>query len=523
MTLTRCEPCAFERLDLADEELVDLVDRCGGCSRLEEPVHRLLYDRLRASAQALRRSRDLADDHRREAESLRRATRAAEDELARLEAVHTISSEELEGMTTLMWLLSEIAAAANAAANAEEMIYLCLRPLCEATGLGIGVAMFGDELGMHYIAAATDPGAVGEALAAIESSAWLRQLRFATEPQWIELRELTDDAEADAAWKRKAHDAGLCGALGIPVIVDGEPVASCVLLCTDVRRIDKSAIETIVDAAWSSIAAQISRVISRERAADATERARAAAESASRAKSDFVANMSHELRTPLNAIIGYGELLAEDLDDLELGEPRDIVERMNGASRHLLGLINNILDLSKIEAGKMSVLCEAVDLKTELDELLAVLRPLIDSRGNRLRCELPQLDARLLLDSTKIRQILFNLVGNAAKFTKNGTITVRVGLTRDDDATTLSIAVQDTGIGMSEAQLARVFEAFTQAESDTTRSYGGTGLGLTLCQRLAELLGGTIAVTSELGVGSTFTVELPTRRAAAFERPSATG
>jgi hypothetical protein len=233
--------------------------------------------------------------------------------------------------------------------------------------------------------------------------------------------------------------------------------------------------------------------------------------------------MSHELRTPLNAIIGYGELLAEDLDDLELGEPRDIVERMNGASRHLLGLINNILDLSKIEAGKMSVLCEAVDLKTELDELLAVLRPLIDSRGNRLRCELPQLDARLLLDSTKIRQILFNLVGNAAKFTKNGTITVRVGLTRDDDATTLSIAVQDTGIGMSEAQLARVFEAFTQAESDTTRSYGGTGLGLTLCQRLAELLGGTIAVTSELGVGSTFTVELPTRRAAAFERPSATG
>ncbi|MEZ4382192.1 MAG: ATP-binding protein [Nannocystaceae bacterium] len=512
MNPPRCDRCAFERLDeLDDDDLVHAIVRCGACPQLAEPRCRALFDRLRGATAALRRCRNLAHKRGREALALRQAAHDVEDRLARLEAVHKISSNELEGMTTLMWLLSEIAAAANAATNAEEMIYLCLRPLCEATGLGIGVALFGDELGMHYIAAATDPGAVGDALAAIESSSWLSALRFATEPQWIDLREVSQADVGATSWRRQAHDAGLCGALGIPVVVDGEPIASCVLLCTDARKIDKEAIETIVDAAWSSLAAQISRVISRERAAEATEGARAAAESANRAKSDFVANMSHELRTPLNAIIGYGELLVEDLEEFGLNDPRAIVERMNGASRHLLGLINNILDLSKIEAGKMSVHSEPVDLAAEFEEVLAVLEPLVEDGGNRLRCELPALDRPLLLDGIKLRQILFNLIGNAAKFTRNGTIRVLTELVLEGDAAALRVSIEDSGIGMSEEQLARVFEAFTQAESDTTRRFGGTGLGLTLSRRLAELLGGTLTARSALGVGSTFVVELPTR------------
>jgi PAS domain S-box-containing protein len=242
----------------------------------------------------------------------------------------------------------------------------------------------------------------------------------------------------------------------------------------------------------------------------ALHEALATARAVSHAKSDFVVNVSHELRTPLNAIIGYGELLAEELDERRESDLLGVVARMNVASRHLFSLINNVLDLSKVEAGKMEVVREPVYIEDVIEDVITTLTPLAQERGSQLIRSGPALARPILSDATKIRQILFNLVGNAVKFTRMGTILVEVALrARDEQELSLCVAVEDSGIGMSEPQLSRVFEAFVQAEPSIASRFGGTGLGLTLCNRFAALLGGSIQATSTLGVGSRFVVELP--------------
>jgi two-component system, sensor histidine kinase and response regulator len=240
------------------------------------------------------------------------------------------------------------------------------------------------------------------------------------------------------------------------------------------------------------------------------------AEAATRAKSDFLASMSHELRTPLNAIILYSELLQEEAQEQgQDGSVADLV-KIQSAGKHLLELINGILDLSKIEAGKMGLAIETFDLRAMFDELFDTVGPLVQKNGNTLRLHCPDDVGGMTADQTKLRQILLNLLGNAAKFTRDGTVTVEVRpFAVGGGAESLEFIVTDTGCGMTQAQTEKVFDAFTQADVTTTRKYGGTGLGLALVSRFCTLMGGTVSVESEVGVGSRFTVCLPREAAVA--------
>ena len=240
-----------------------------------------------------------------------------------------------------------------------------------------------------------------------------------------------------------------------------------------------------------------------------------AAEDANRAKSAFLANMSHELRTPLNAILGYTEMLEEEAEERSLEEFLPDLEKVRTAGKHLLRLINDILDLSKIEAGKMDLLVESFELPAMLLDVRATLLPLAQKRGNTLEALFPPDIGSMRADMTRVRQVLLNLTGNAIKFTENGAVTLaarRVSEGRE----WIVFEVKDSGIGMTPPQLAKLFKAFTQADVSTSRKYGGTGLGLTISRQLCHLMKGEVDVQSEQGKGSTFTVRLP----ASLEMPT---
>jgi len=237
--------------------------------------------------------------------------------------------------------------------------------------------------------------------------------------------------------------------------------------------------------------------------------ARDAAESANRTKSTFLANMSHELRTPMNAIIGYSEMLLEESEDLGVTELAPDLQKIRGAGKHLLALINDILDLSKIEAGRMTVFPEDFALPEMLREVIATIQPLVEKNGNTLVIQCPPDAGAMRSDLTKVRQTLFNLLSNASKFTEKGRITVAVERIVRETGDRIQFIIADTGIGMTSEQLGRLFQAFTQADASTTRKYGGTGLGLLISRKFCQLLGGDITVASTPGEGTIFTVDLP--------------
>lgn len=241
------------------------------------------------------------------------------------------------------------------------------------------------------------------------------------------------------------------------------------------------------------------------------EAARDAAEAANRAKSAFIANMSHELRTPLTAVLGYCELLEEDLLDLGQEALLADLQKINSNARHLLGLINDVLDLSKIEAQKMDVHAIEFTVSTMLTELEAATGSLIAKNNNTLTLTADDPDTQLVTDDLKVKQMLLNLIGNAAKFTSDGQIAVHAAQIEEEGVPHTRFTVSDTGIGMSKEQLANLFQRFSQADETTTRKYGGTGLGLALTRALSKMLGGRIEVDSTEGKGTTFTVTIPTR------------
>jgi len=254
------------------------------------------------------------------------------------------------------------------------------------------------------------------------------------------------------------------------------------------------------------------------------EEAKVLADAANQTKSEFLANMSHELRTPLNAIIGYSEILSEDAKDSGHSEYLPDLNKIRSSGKHLLGLINDILDLTKIEAGRMEMFLETFDVAELIQDAAETVQPLLDKNTNSLTVNVPTNVGAIHADQVKVRQMLLNLLSNASKFTKEGVVALSVDrevVLNGDDV--FVFRVRDTGIGMSPEQLSRLFQPFMQAESSTTKRFGGTGLGLAITKHLAELMGGSVTVESELGRGTTFTLRVPNSPLSSDDAPDSTG
>ena len=296
-----------------------------------------------------------------------------------------------------------------------------------------------------------------------------------------------------------------------PISSEGAPMFACYMRDITARKRAERELHKSRDAERQN-AEQLAELVDELRI---TQRQ---AEAATRAKSEFLASMSHELRTPLNAIILYSELLQEEASDE--GDQSSIpdLQRIRSAGKHLLDLINGILDLSKIEAGKMSLALETFDVNVMVDELVDTVGPLVYKNGNTFAVETDGAIGTMFGDLTKTRQVLLNLLSNAGKFTRDGAITLAIRRSVSDDALPcVEFVVTDTGVGMTPEQSRKVFDPFTQADVTTTRKYGGTGLGLAIVSRFCDLMGGTVSVDSRIGEGSSFTVRLPLQMVDAAE------
>jgi signal transduction histidine kinase len=296
--------------------------------------------------------------------------------------------------------------------------------------------------------------------------------------------------------------AGFRALLYVPLLGTEKIVGALVVRRKEPGEFARSTIELHQTfAAQSVLAIQNARLFS-----EVAEKSRALAV-ASKHKSQFLANMSHELRTPLNAIIGVSEMLREDAEALK--QDTEPLDRVLGAGRHLLALINDILDLSKIEAGRMELHLETFPLKSVIEDVAKTIEPMATKNGNRVLIDSPADVGTIHADQIRFRQSLLNLASNANKFTEKGTITIAVRQGRENGRDWITLAVADTGIGMTAEQMGKLFHEFSQASSTTASKYGGTGLGLAISRRFCQMMGGDITVESEPGRGSTFTIRLP--------------
>src|SRR5215469_9817415 len=428
---------------------------------------------------------------------------------AESEAIAERALRELYKKQKEIELLQIIAVAANEALTTDGAMQIALRQVCAHTGWPVGFFHLKSSSGQLLPATLwhlDKPDRfetfrrVSEALRFEPGIGLPGRVLASRKPAWI--ADVTKDPNFPRA--KAAADIGVGAGFGFPVSIGTEIVAVMEFFSEVPVEPDESLLEVMAD-----VGKQLGRVIERKRA----EESRDEAMEASRTKSSFLANMSHELRTPLNAIIGLTELLCDNAARFGTEKALEPLRRVLRAGRHLLGLINDILDLSKIEAGKMDLTLETVTIQPVVEEVLGTARPLAEQNKNELALDSPEGIGSVYADNMRLRQVLLNLLSNACKFTKAGT--VRLGVTRVEEAGQhwVDFAVSDTGIGMTEEQLGRLFQEFAQADASTTRQFGGTGLGLAISRRLCRLMGGDVTVTSIPGEGSTFTVRLPTQAA----------
>src|SRR6185312_14377239 len=326
--------------------------------------------------------------------------------------------------------------------------------------------------------------------------------RALLEGRVIHIADVLDDPDYGWAEAQKLGDFRTI--LGVPMLREGIPIGVLALTRSEVRPFTEKQIELV-----STFADQAAIAIENVRLFDEIQEKSRQLEMASQHKSQFLSSMSHELRTPLNAIIGLTEMMVTNAARFGTEKAQDPLKRVKNAGTHLLGLINQVLDLSKIEAGKLELNPASVDLTPLIDEVVGTARQLAEQNNNRLVVDAPDNLGALTVDPMRLRQILLNLLSNACKFTKQGEVKLRAQKLVDGRGW-IELVVADSGIGMTAEQLGKLFQEFTQADASTAQRFGGTGLGLAISRKLARIMGGDLTVTSELGKGSVFTVRLPT-------------